>query len=211
LSEPATRRPLWREPALWGFLIGAAMMTAVVPLIRRVPAPPSVVGRVPANWAWSLEDVSGTMFGARDLTGHVAIVALLSRDVDAAVVLGRAFETLDQRYERADADILLVAVDLAGRSAAERAAWITANAPTRRARWHVLGGTPEATCAVAREIFTRPAGPVDCRDLPAFATPPSLVLLDPAGGLRGVYGSGGDALDEGFERSLRVLDEAHAR
>jgi len=208
LSEGA-RRSLWREPALWGFLIGAAMLTAVVPLLRRVPDPPPVVGHVPASWAWRLEDAGGRAFGPRDLAGRVAVIGLLGRDGDSASVLGRAMRTLDERYERTGADILLVSIDVADRSAAERGAWIAAHAHGRPARWHALGGVRATACGVADDVFSSAGEPIDCARGVIDAS--RLALLDGSGALRGIYGSTGESLDEAFERSLRVLDEAHAR
>lgn len=60
--------PIYKNPYLWGFIIGAACLTAMRPLQNMMQtAPPPIVKLSP----WSLTDHDGKVFGSEQLKGKV--------------------------------------------------------------------------------------------------------------------------------------------
>ena len=55
-----------RNPFVWFFFAGIILITLMRPLLRREPAPPPVVGQLPA---YSLVDTTGRSFGSAELAG----------------------------------------------------------------------------------------------------------------------------------------------
>ena len=64
------KRPAWRNPYVWGFVIGIATLTALRPFLRHVPEPPPVLSQLPP---FSLRGIDGKPFGSEDLRGQVYI------------------------------------------------------------------------------------------------------------------------------------------
>ena len=69
-QETSARRPVWRNPWVLAFLAGILTLTAIRPLLRRIPEPPPLLAQLPA---FSLVDDRGRTFGSAELRGTVWI------------------------------------------------------------------------------------------------------------------------------------------
>ncbi len=84
-----------RNPFLWAFVVGCAVMTLMRPLLRRVPSPPPVIGQVPG---FSLVAASGEPFGSDDLRGHVYVASFFfTRCTTACPALMQAMASLAEK------------------------------------------------------------------------------------------------------------------
>jgi protein SCO1/2 len=201
-----------RSPFLWAFVVGCALVTSMRPLLRHVPPPPPVIGRVPR---FSLVSESGASFGSDDLAGHVYVAGFFFTRCAARcteLMLGMAKLARRYRVEGLDS-IRLVGVTTDPefdtprrlREAAHR--W-----GADSTRWVLLTGSPEAIRHLAGSGFGGSIGP------PAPTVDGgvhrfdgrTLFLVDENGRLRGRYGADELGLDEVFWRSRRVLDQAQA-
>lgn len=69
-GAPTEKTPLFQNPFLWGFILGALALIAIRPIqlaMRSAPPPLVEVG------AWTLTDQDGKPFGSKDLEGKVWI------------------------------------------------------------------------------------------------------------------------------------------
>ena len=181
------------------------MLTLMRPLLRHVPAPPPVVGRLPAL---RLVDQEGRPFDAGTMRGDVWIVAFVgaagaagpsggaeSADRSAAAAAEKA--RLDGLREIQDAyrdfgvrGIRILVVSLAEPTDAGLAARAAA-AGADPARW-----------TFARPDPASPPGALATLDPARHAG--DLLIVDAAGGLRGWYPSGRDGLNEVYNRAQHV-------
>jgi protein SCO1/2 len=205
------RRAL-RSPFLWAFVVGCALVTSMRPLLRRVPPPPPVIGRVPR---FSLVSASGAPFGSADLAGHVYVASFfVTRCSSSCVGLMEGMAKLVNRYRDEGVDaIRLVSITAdPDYDTPERLRDAERRYGVDPARWLLLTGPREEIHDLARRGFGRP---LDER-------PPSagggfdvmggdtLFLVDPSGRLRGRYGVDEAGFDEVYWRSRHVLDESAA-
>ena len=65
-------RSVARNPYVWGFLIGIVTLTAIRPLLRRIPEPPPILSALPE---FTLRDTTGRPFGSRELSGQVYVAS----------------------------------------------------------------------------------------------------------------------------------------
>ena len=213
-SEPPGRQveprvPLHRNLYVWGFIIGCVVITAMRPLLRHVPAPPPVLGRVPP---YTLTDSGGLPFGSADLAGHVYVVNFFFTSCPSICpALMRSMAKLQDRYgaERVEGIRLVsISVDPANDTPTrlrEYAAAVGAD-PNR---WTLLTGSPGLIRAIVVDGFKTAMSEPGTQppDLIDITHSGKLVLVDAEGGLRGYYDSDEMGLDEVFHRSQHVLHE----
>lgn len=201
-----------RNPFLWAFVVGCAVMTLMRPLLRRVPSPPPVIGQVPG---FSLMAASGEPFSSDDLRGHVYVASFFfTRCPTVCPALMQAMASLANRYHQEGLDsIRLVSISadpdydtpVRLREAAEHYG-------VDPRRWVLLTGSRDDVRELAEEGFQVALGdpaPTAGAGLD-IAHSAKLFLVDAAGGLRGGYGADAVGLDEVFWRSRRVLEESKA-
>ncbi|MCC6746189.1 MAG: SCO family protein [Deltaproteobacteria bacterium] len=204
-AEP--RRPIWRNPYVWAAIGGMAAMTALRPCLRRVPAPPPVVAKLPA---YRLEDTAGRPSGSAELAGQVYHLALVRMSCAVhCVPVARALKTLIRRYDYMKIPVQLVAVAVDPPAEARRgASAYLAQRKLVSPRLRLLSGPPEALKplleALARASgFAVPKG-TTVSELEALAHQARLYLIDAAGNLRGSYRTDELGTDEAYHRGLHV-------
>lgn len=99
------RRPFYKSPFFWGFLIGIAALTAMRPIamsFRSAPPPLLTIGD------WTLTSHDGKPFGSKDLEGKVYIASFFFTSCPSICPeLTRAMQQLEQRM-RDDEDVRFV-------------------------------------------------------------------------------------------------------
>lgn len=185
---------LSRNPYFWAFFIGIACITAMRPLLRRVPAPPPALFRLPE---FTLADAAGRRFGSSDLAGSVYVLDFFcTAGAPDCPEAGDAMAALEARYREAGVEgvrLVSISVDPA-RDTPERLREYAALHGVDARRWTLLTGD-------ARLVRER------IRDGLGGASGGRLVLVDRDGAVRGGYGIDALGLDEVFHRSRHVLDE----
>ncbi|MBI2963280.1 MAG: SCO family protein [Deltaproteobacteria bacterium] len=195
-----------RNPFLWAFVVGCAVITLMRPLLRRIPDPPPVIGQVPE---FSLMTASGERYGSDELRGHVYVASFAATPARL-----QAMSSLARRYRDEGLDsIRLVSISADredGAAARAREAAKTHGLDPRR--WVLLHGPREQVRELAEHGFRiEPAAAAAGRSAGLDAAPGGeIFLVDAAGGLRGGYGADPLGLDEVFWRSRRVLEESKA-
>jgi protein SCO1/2 len=202
-------RSLFRNPWIWGFLIGVVTLTAIRPLLRRIPEPPPVLSQLPD---YTLLDSRGKPFGSADLRGQVYVASFFftsCRSICPAIMKG--VSRLQEAYaERKIDGIRLVSISVdPERDTPEILAAYGQALHVDPARWTLLTGPPEAIRRLVVDGFKTPlaSSPPDAASPIDIAHTGKLVLVDGRGRIRGYYGSDETGLDEVFNRAQHVLRE----
>jgi protein SCO1/2 len=203
----AVRRVL-RNPFVWFFLIGAISLGAIRPFLRHEPAPPPVVGHVPA---FRMTSSDGKPFGSEDLAGRVWVASFLfTRCASICPLLARSVHGLQERYRDWEIDgvhLVSFTVDPEHDTPARLAFW-GAEQGQDPERWTLVTGRAEEVRALVVDGFRLALGPPEVvEDIVDVAHSGRLVLVDGRGRIRGYYDSDGEGLDEVFHRSVHVLRE----
>jgi protein SCO1/2 len=110
-SPAMTIREVVRNPYVWGMLIGVVALTAIRPLLHRVPELPPVIGHAPEL---ALVDSDGRPFGSVQLKGQVYIVSFFftsCRSICPVIMHGMA--RLQARFDERGIDgIRLVSISV---------------------------------------------------------------------------------------------------
>lgn len=202
--------PPLRNPYVWAFVVGCAVVTLMRPLLRRVPAPPTEIGRVPG---FTLVTSRGEPFGSETLAGHVYVANLFSTRCSLACQERmRSMARLASHYREEKRDsirLVSLSVDPA-HDTPERLREAEGLYAVDPQRWVLLTGPIEQIRALAE----RGLGAVAAEDLRAAADAtegPQFFLVDGRGGLRGRYESTALGLDEVYWRARRVAEEEEGR
>ncbi len=200
-------RSLWRNPYVLAFLLGIITLTAIRPLLRRVPEPPPVLSQLPA---FTLVAADGNPFGSDDLKGRPYIASFFftsCRSICPTIMKG--MQRLDDGFkQRGIGEIRLVSITVDPED--DTPAVLAAYAKTLGAdpqRWVLLTGEPDAVKRLVVAGFKTPLekappggpGPMD------IAHTGKLVLVDGSGRIRGYYGTDDLGLDEVYNRAQHVL------
>jgi protein SCO1/2 len=199
-STPGRGRNLY----LWAFLLGVVVLTLMRPCLRRVPAPPPAQGSLPV---FAFFDDRGGSFGPERLRGEVWIVHLfyIGCGADCAPTL-RSLGEIRRAYSDLKIDgirVLSLSVDPQHDTPEALRAFEMAQGEDP-GRWLLATGTPADLDAFARPIFGPP--PAAEPALAGLARAGRLALVDPEGGLRGVYASDAAGIDEIYNRAQHVRD-----
>ena len=202
-----TGRSLLRNPYLWGFLIGIVTLTAIRPLLRRVPEPPPVLSTLPE---FTLTDVDGKPFGSRELAGQVYVANFFfTRCGSICPALMRGVGRLQAGFDERGIDgvrLVSISVDPENDSPAVLKEYAAAHGVEPK-RWVLLTGDPEKVRALVVDGFKTPmdrvpeGGPTPIE----VAHTGKLVLVDAHGRIRGYYDSDEMGLDEVYNRAQHVL------
>jgi len=201
------RRPLLANPFFWGAVGGVVAVTALTPLLRRVPPPPPVIAQLPA---FSLVDQQGKPFGSAELRGRVYVANFFFTSCTTICPkLSRAMRKLQRRYDELEAEVALVSISVdpqtdqparlrryARRFGADHRRWTFLTAPTI-----------DPIRELAVEGFKSHLGDRDDGAAMEIAHSGSLMLVDRLGRLRGTYPSDEMGLEEVVHRSVHVLLE----
>jgi protein SCO1/2 len=200
-------REILRSPWVWAFLIGIVTLTAIRPLLRRVPEPPPVLFQLPE---FELSAMDGTPFGSAQLRGQVYIVSFFftsCRSICPVLMkgMGRLQEGFAAREIRG---IRLVSISVdPEHDTPDVLAQYARQIGVDPARWTLLTGDPARVRSLIVDGFKTPDVPAP----PGEAEPSDiahtgkLVLVDGAGRVRGYYTSDEMGLDEVFNRAQHVL------
>jgi cytochrome oxidase Cu insertion factor (SCO1/SenC/PrrC family) len=193
-----------RDPFVIAFVVGAAVLTLSVPFFRRVPPAPAPIGAMPA---WSFEDQDGRAVTSAGLGGRTYLLAMVSPTCGQACVrVGHDLAALESKLHEMKADVPLVVVSPVESTAVERAAFV-ASSGGDGATWRMLGGPPDATCALAQGSFARAAHViVPCARVHDLAHDPHVLIVDGEGRMRASIKVDLEGLDEALHRSLAVLE-----
>jgi len=202
-----------RNPFVWAFVVGCALVTAMRPLLRREPPPPPVLRQLPR---FELVDTSGKPFGSDELRGHVYVANFFFTECTSLCpALMKGMARLQERYRDEKLDsIRLVSItadpehDTPQRlQEAEKAYGVDPG------RWVLLTGSRDRIHDLAVTGFQVALGEPDRTEagLLDIAHSGKVLLVDSAGGLRGRYDSDPMGLDETFWRSKRVLETEPSR
>lgn len=195
-----------KNPYVWGFVIGIVTLTAIRPLLRHIPEPPPVVGRLPD---WSLVDSTGKTFGSAELKGQVYIASFFftgCRSICPALM--QNVKKLQAGFdERGIKGIRLVSisVDPEDDTPPVLAAY-GKELGVNPDRWTLVTGDPAKVRALVVDGFKTPMekAPVEPPSPMDIAHTGKLVLIDQTGGIRGYYDTTDMGLDEVYNRAQHV-------
>ncbi len=200
-------RTVYRNPYVWGFVIGIVTLTAIRPLLRHVPEPPPVLSKLPE---FSLVGMDGKPYGSAELRGQVYVANFFftsCRSICPAIMQGMG--RLQAGFaERNVQGVRLVSISVdPEHDTPEVLREYAKGMGVDPARWTLLTGDPEQVRSLVVDGFKTPvvspppqgAGPID------IAHTGKLVLVDGSGRIRGYYGSDEMGLDEVFNRAQHVL------
>lgn len=202
-----SERSILRNPYVWGFLIGIVTLTAIRPLLRRVPEPPPVLSQLPA---FSLVGTDGAPFGSEQLKGQVYVASFFftsCRSICPGIMKGVA--RLQDGFAQRNIDgIRLVSISVDPEH--DTPAVLTEygkSVGADPARWTLLTGDPESVRSLVVDGFktplvTPPPGAPTPFDI---AHTGKVVLVDGKGRIRGYYGTDEMGLDEVYNRAQHVL------
>lgn len=201
---------LFRSPWTWAFLVGILVLTALGPLVTRVPPPPPVLGNV---GAFSLIDADGRAFGAAELKGKATVVSFFfTRCPSICPVLMHAVKGVqDQIGASGERGVRLLSVTVDPEyDTPERLRDYGKELGVDPARWVLLTGDPAEIRRLATVGFhvsigdPAPAGGAGLLDI---AHTGKLVLVDPQGAIRGYYDTDSLGLEEVWSRARQVSRE----
>ena len=200
-------RTVYRNPYVWGFVIGIVTLTAIRPLLRHVPDPPPVLAQLPE---FSLVGMDGKPYGSAELRGQAYVANFFftsCRSICPAIMHGMG--RLQAGFaERNILGIRLVSISVdPEHDTPEVLHEYAKGMGVDPARWTLLTGDPEQVRRLVVDGFKTPvgtpspqgAGPID------IAHTGKLVLVDGSGRIRGYYDSDEMGLDEVFNRAQHVL------
>lgn len=199
--------PFWRNPYVWGFLIGIVAITAMRPLLRRAPPPPPILGQVPP---FELVDASGDPFGSREMAGRVWVVDFIfTRCRTYCPIMSRRMAKLQEGYELYGVDevgLISVTVDPEFDTPPVLAEYARTHG-AEPDRWHFLTGSPEEIRSLVVDGFKVHVGEaeMDGASLIDIAHSQKFILVDGEGAIRGYYDSDEEGVDEVFHRSRHVV------
>ena len=202
-----TIREVVRSPYVWGMLIGIVTLTAIRPLLHRVPELPPVIGHAPEL---ALVDSDGRPFGSVQLKGQVYIVSFFftsCRSICPVIMHGMA--RLQARLDERGIDgirLLSISVD-PEHDTPDVLRTYGKDLAVKPERWTLLTGDPETIRAVVVDGFKAPLvrGPATAARPIEIAHTGKVVLVDRSGGIRGYYDTDDMGLDEVFNRAQDVL------
>lgn len=205
-ETPIARRRLTRNPWLWGALLGMLIVTGLRPVLRRVPEPPPVLGRLPSveltTSAQGRLDASALRGRAHVISFAAPACELTCRRVAADLLL------LAGRFEREGVDVPVVVVAVPpGDPDRLRERFQPPAAPPGRV---IVATASEAdACALARAALKDglPTADLPCDRLEEAAHAALVALVDGEGMVRGAYRADALGLDELFHRALQVSRE----
>jgi protein SCO1 len=193
------------NPYLWAFLAGIVTLTLIRPLLRRVPPLPPVLFQSPP---FTLVASDGKPFGSQDLAGQVYVAGFFfTRCQSICPMLTQAMGRLSKLYDEADVGIRLVSitVDPEYDTPQVLAAYAAEHGIDGR-RWKLLTGERQVVEPLVTRGFKMAMGPIEGEPGAVdIAHSGKLLLVDKTGGVRGVYATDEEGLDELFHRSLHVL------
>jgi hypothetical protein len=207
-DEESTKRPFYKSPFFWGFIIGAVALTAIRPLMRKVPDPPPVGAELPTMEATAVDRETGSLSGGATIhrsagSSRVLVLTLVSAECGEAC--RRALDVgskVERRMSRADipAEFATIAPHT-----------LTTSAFTTLANEHFPYADDWRLLKVAEtsklaSILDARAEVESSRSFETIASEGYLWIVDGDGHLRGRYDSGSEeATAEVFHRSLHVL------
>jgi protein SCO1/2 len=205
-------RRLLRNPFLWAGLLGLVTIPILRPFLRRVPAPPAVLGHLPR---FALVNQEGKPSGSDGLRGKVWVANFIFTTCRSICPrLTGAMKALRQRYDRESIDVWSVSVTVdpendtpavlkgyAQKNGADLTRWVFLTGPEKAVRALIVGG------------FQTYLGQksVQSDNLVDIAHASYFVLVDGEGGIRGYYQPDKAGLDELFHRSQHVRREKRRR
>lgn len=215
-SDAAPRkRPIYKNPWLWAFLAGAALLAVIRPLFRNEPPPPPVLWELPT---FSLVDQQGKTMGSEQLGGKVYVAFFFfSHCKSICPRLLKSMVDLQARYEQwKNKDIRLIgfSVDPENDRPEKLAAFLRkyGGKPSRISLLTSADGKAAPLRDLIVKGFKSHVGkPEKKGDMVDIAHSGKVALVDGRGRLRGYFDTNARGLDEVFHRSLHVWMEERRR
>ena len=193
-------RTVLRNPYVWGFVIGIAMLTAIRPFLRRIPEPPPVLSQLPD---FSLVGLDGKPYGSAELRGQVYVANFFSTSCrsDCPAIMKGMARLQDGFAQRNIRGVRLVSISVdPEHDTPEILREYAKGAGVDPAWWTLLTGDPQRVRELVGDGFQEgDVGPG------GTAHTGKLVLVDGLGRIRGTYGSDEMGLDEAYNRAQHVL------
>lgn len=199
---------LYRNPWLIAFVVGAITLVALRPFLRHEPEPPPVLYELPSSWR--LVDHEGQAFGSEELRGEVWIASFFFTSCPSICPrLMSAMLELQDRFEAEGVDVKLVSftVDPENDTPQVLAEYGRKLGADLTGRWTMVTGDEAAVRSLVVDGFKLHVGDKhqNSEGLIDIAHVGRLVLVDRAGGVRGLYETDAEGLDEAFHRATHVI------
>jgi len=199
-----------RSPFLWAGVAGLVGLALLWPLTRmrpRRPAdppPPAVIGQIPA---FTLTDQAGKAYGSKDLAGRPYVAAFFFTTCQSICPrITQQMGKLGDKLRAAGLDVgqVSLSVDPEADTPAVLADY-AAKHQIDGARWRLLTGSRDQVSRLLEGGFrTHMGDKVKTGDLIDIAHTSRFALVDRAGGLRGLFESDDDGLEEIVQQARRV-------
>ncbi len=203
----------WLRKYIWivAAVLGIITITALRPMLRRVPEPPAVLYVLPD---YALVDHQGRSFVPETLRGKVWVAGFVFTSCPSTCpAVTRAMGELRDRFDRMDLDVEMVSFTVdPEHDTPEVLGAYAEQANITSERWRFVTGSPAQIRDLVRDGFKlgigeREADPKGAMYDIAHST--KLALVDTKGGVRGFYDIEPDAgLDEIYHRAQHVMAEA---
>ena len=204
------RRYIW----VIAFVLGAATLTVIRPMLRHVPEPPPVLFTLPGDYA--LVDHLERPFTPATLEGEVWVAGFVFTSCPSSCpAVTRAMSDLADRFARTKVDVKMVSFTVdPERDTPEVLARYASTVGADPDQWRFVTGEPDTILKLVGEGFRLGVGERQTieGDIYDIAHSTKLALVDGEGQIRGYYGIEPDeGLAEIYERADRVLQEQKSR
>lgn len=213
------KRPLLANPYFWGAIAGIVAMTAIRPLLQKIPAPPPVIGQVPD---FSLVDHDGKKVTLADLRGKVWVAdfffvrcpSICPRLTKSMLKLQKRYQRMATSFKRNGLDIKLLSFTVDPEN--DRPETLRAYAKKYGAdlgRWRFFTTADKTQSKAMRDLLvegfgTHVGSAKKINGVMDIAHMASFVIIDRNGGIRGFYPTDTkDGIEEIFHRSIHVAME----
>lgn len=139
IETPEQKTPLFKNPYLWGFILGAVALTVMRPLSGMMQSAPPPIAKLKP---WVLVDQDGQAFGSEQLKGKVWVANFIFTTCPATCPgLTRALKKVEHSFRDLGDSVAFVTftVDPSGDTPEVLKAYREKNGITSK-RWHFLTG-----------------------------------------------------------------------
>lgn len=221
-QETSFERQLLSHPLVWVAIAAFLILPFILRgYLRRVPAPPPVLGTLPA---FELTNQDGKPFGLKQIKGQVTVVGFFfSRCRSICPPLMQAMRKLQDRFVRHKIDVRLLSITVdPGHDTPQRLKAYAKTLGADLSRWTFLTGPIKKIKALALNGFHVAVGnKVKTANFFDITHTSKLILVDQKGRIRGrpdnqgnpvgYFSSSKDGLDEVYHRSMHTLWERFAK
>lgn len=203
----------WLRRNIWWVsgVLGIVTITAIRPLLRRIPEAPAPMFALPADY--ELVDHHKDAFTPQTLRNKVWVAGFVFTSCPSICpTVTKSMADLRGRFDRLKLDIEMVSFTVdPTRDTPEVLAAYAAQWGAENPRWRFVTGEPEDVIGLVRHGFylgVGPPQPTGAANMYDISHSSQLALVDGKGNVRGFYGiEPNEGLDEIFHRAQHVLAE----